>query len=78
LFTGWGEHKEIYRGLHTGEDMSGIMQKFIFYEIVHKRNFNSSQLHASVIHPTPLASTTHITSLVISIATHFIFTFIML
>jgi hypothetical protein len=43
LFTGWGEDKETYRGLDVGEDMSGVPQNFISYEIVHNKNFFSSQ-----------------------------------
>jgi hypothetical protein len=69
LFTGWGEHKETYRGLHAGEDMSGVPQNFIFYEIVHERNFSSSQCHASVMNLTPLASRTHVTSSVVNTTT---------
>jgi hypothetical protein len=48
LFTGWGEHKEIYRGLDAGEDMSGIPQNLIFYEIVYFVYFSSSQSHGSL------------------------------
>jgi hypothetical protein len=61
LFAGGEELEDTYRGLHAGDDMSGVLPNFIFSEIMPKRDFNSSQRHASVIHPTSLASTTHIT-----------------
>jgi hypothetical protein len=59
MFTGWREHKATYRGLHAGEDMWRVPPNFIFYKIVQRRNFDSSQCHTSAIHPTPLNSTTH-------------------
>lgn len=41
------------------ERSCGVLLNFIFHKIVHKRNFISSQCHASVIHPSSLASFSH-------------------
>jgi hypothetical protein len=37
--AGWGEQKDAYGWLCTGEDMSGTPQNFIFYEIVRAASF---------------------------------------
>jgi hypothetical protein len=62
LFAGWGDHKETHGWLRTREDMSGVPLEFIFYEIVRKRNFSSSQRH--------IAPTSSTLSLQHSIAVH--------
>jgi hypothetical protein len=59
LFTGWREDKETYRGLQAEEDMSGVPQNFIFFEIVRKRNFSSSQLHALLVYTLLLFRNSH-------------------
>jgi hypothetical protein len=42
LSTGWGEHEDAHGWLRIAEDVSGVWQNFIFYEIVHKTYFNSN------------------------------------
>jgi hypothetical protein len=43
------EGDEKYQSLSTREDICGVSRKFIFYEIVHNKDFNSIQQHESTI-----------------------------
>jgi hypothetical protein len=78
LFTGWGEDKDTYRGLHTGEDMCGVLPDLIFYDIVRKRNFTSSQFNASAIHPHHSQQLTNPTVALLTSVSLSIFIFIIL
>jgi hypothetical protein len=46
LFIGWGEHKDAYGWLCSREDMCGVRQNSIFYEIVRETNFCFSKQRA--------------------------------
>jgi hypothetical protein len=54
--AGWGEQKNAYGWLCTGEDMSGSPQNFIFYEIVRAANLMLFQ-HCALLQSSPFTTT---------------------